>query len=138
MNENNNLRIGASGAGLFVGSTEILGGGLVIQYEDDYDYSEPTYFILNKSNTPVHFVTSSGEEITINPNSIYHTVVNTNDFFVLRDNIVCSYKFIVSNSSYEFHEQYAAQVEEYSGTQLPPNSNEFAQGMGIISITQVF
>lgn len=31
-------------------------GGLVIQYEDDYDYSEPTYFILNKSNTPVHFV----------------------------------------------------------------------------------
>ena len=27
MNENNNLRIGASGAGLFVGSTEILGGG---------------------------------------------------------------------------------------------------------------
>ena len=46
--------------------------------------------------------------------------------------------FNVSNSSYEFHEQYAAQVEEYSGTQLPPNSNEFAQGMGIISITQVF
>jgi hypothetical protein len=27
MNENNNLRIGASGAGLFVGSTEIMGGG---------------------------------------------------------------------------------------------------------------
>lgn len=26
MNENNNLRIGASGAGLFVGSTEIMGG----------------------------------------------------------------------------------------------------------------
>lgn len=30
MNENNNLRIGASGAGLFVGSTEIMGGGLDI------------------------------------------------------------------------------------------------------------
>lgn len=29
MNENNNLRIGASGAGLFVGSTEILGGGIM-------------------------------------------------------------------------------------------------------------
>lgn len=136
-NTNNNLKVGPSGVGLYIGNAEIL-GGLVIQYEDDYDYSEPTYFILNKSNTPVHFVTSSGEEITINPNSIYHTVVNTNDFFVLRDNVVCSYKFIISNSSYEFSEQYAAQVEEYSGTQLPPIVDEFAQGMGVISITQVF
>ena len=30
MNENNNLRIGASGAGLFVGSTEIMGGGVEV------------------------------------------------------------------------------------------------------------
>lgn len=33
-NENSNLRVGSAGAGLFVGSTEILGGGLNIQIED--------------------------------------------------------------------------------------------------------
>lgn len=27
-NENSNLRVGSAGAGLFVGSTEILGGGV--------------------------------------------------------------------------------------------------------------
>lgn len=27
-NENSNLRVGSAGAGLFVGSTEIMGGGL--------------------------------------------------------------------------------------------------------------
>lgn len=29
MNENNNLRIESSSAGLFVGSTEIMGGGIM-------------------------------------------------------------------------------------------------------------
>lgn len=37
-NENSNLRVGSAGAGLFVGSTEILGGG-VANIFDLQDYS---------------------------------------------------------------------------------------------------
>ena len=38
-NENSNLRVGSAGAGLFVGSTEILGGitnNISVKKEDEY------------------------------------------------------------------------------------------------------
>lgn len=133
MNENNNLRIGANGAGLFVGSTEIMGGGLKFQLNDDLDTSSPTFIIINQSNKDVHFRTALGEEIVVNANSIYSTSYNTNEVLILQDTAMCTYKFSGCGADGRFYEQYYGWLEFNAGEQFP-YSDDVAQGTMIIQI----
>ena len=68
MNENNNLRIGASGAGLFVGSTEIMCGGDNVIYDYEPNSSDFIYQL---------FMNCSDYTVTITVQSFTTGVPNT-------------------------------------------------------------
>ena len=60
-NENSNLRVGSAGAGLFVGSTEILGGGVdnIFKLHESLTSNEFQAFIIaNASSLPINLFVS--------------------------------------------------------------------------------
>lgn len=76
-NENSNLRVGSAGAGLFVGSTEILGGGVdnIFKLHESLTSNEFQAFIIaNASSLPINLFVSysmaDDYEISIQPGSV--------------------------------------------------------------------
>lgn len=63
-NENSNLRVGSAGAGLFVGSTEILGSSVnnILKYQDDF---KSTGIVFNLTDKPVsiNYVIDDTEDV---------------------------------------------------------------------------
>lgn len=76
-NENSNLRVGSAGAGLFVGSTEILGGGVdnIFKLHESPTSNEfQAFIIVNASSLPINLFVSysiaDNYEISIQPGSV--------------------------------------------------------------------
>lgn len=77
-NENSNLRVGSAGAGLFVGSTEILGGGGVnniFKLHESLTSNEFQVFIIANAsslsiNLSVLYNTTDNYEISVQPGSV--------------------------------------------------------------------
>lgn len=76
-NENSNLRVGSAGAGLFVGSTEILGGGVdnIFKLHESLTSNEFQAFIIaNASSLPINlfviYSMADDYEISIQPGSV--------------------------------------------------------------------
>lgn len=72
-NENSNLRVGSAGAGLFVGSTEIFGGGTKIYMDENVFIRENSdkviIVIINRTNQTVFL--DFNKSYSIPPGSIY-------------------------------------------------------------------
>lgn len=129
-----NLKVGSVAIkGLYVGSSEIMGGGLKFQLNDDIDTSSPTFSIINQSNKDIHFRTTLGSEIIVNANSIYSTSYNKNEALILQDTAMCTYKFSGCGADGRFYEQYYSWLELNAGDQFP-DSTDIAQGTMIIQI----
>lgn len=76
-NENSNLRVGSAGAGLFVGSTEILGGrvdNIFKLHESPTSNEFQAFIIVNASSLPINLFVSysiaDNYEISIQPGSV--------------------------------------------------------------------
>ena len=69
-NENSNLRVGSAGAGLFVGSTEILGSGLDISALQSKYVDRKDILIINLSDVDFTLSYDKGGSITVPPNCI--------------------------------------------------------------------
>lgn len=76
-NENSNLRVGSAGCGLFVGSTEILGGGvdnIFKLHESLTSNGFQAFIIVNASSLPINLFVSysiaADYEISIQPGSV--------------------------------------------------------------------
>lgn len=76
-NENSNLRVGSAGAGLFVGSTEILGGGFEAILAERIDLPGGLWTLINVSGKDIPLILfdyyGGGEniELLLKNNSIY-------------------------------------------------------------------
>nr|UVX53380.1 MAG: hypothetical protein [Bacteriophage sp.] len=66
-NENSNLRVGSAGAGLFVGSTEILGSGLDISALQSKYVDRKDILIINLSDVDFTLSDDKGGSITVPP-----------------------------------------------------------------------
>lgn len=69
-NENSNLRVGSAGAGLFVGSTEILGGGVTVSYEDGFFNDAGSACIIINNSQETKSFSIGGRKVNVLPNSI--------------------------------------------------------------------
>lgn len=129
----NNLKVGSVATkGLYVGSSEIM-GGLKFQLNDDIDTSSPTFIIINQSNKDIHFRTTLGSEIIVNANSIHSTSYHKNEALILQDTAMCTYKFSGCGADGRFYEQYYSWLELNAGDQFP-DSTDITQGTMIIQI----
>lgn len=96
MNENNNLRIGASGAGLFVGSTEIMGGlditqfGNMIDIQGDWNnfIGDGMFTVINLSTgncqiinngSGLQFPSMTVAHNTLHPSGMIYVMMNRGD-----------------------------------------------------------
>lgn len=75
--ENNNVRAGANGAGVYIGSTEILGGGVdnIFKLHESPTSNEfQAFIIVNASSLPINLFVSysiaDDYEISIQPGSV--------------------------------------------------------------------
>ena len=79
-NENSNLRVGSAGAGLFVGSTEILGGG--VDNILDTNYTAPCKVVVINASDKVFdgfFSADSGMvPILLQPNEVIYKAFDAN------------------------------------------------------------
>lgn len=79
-NENSNLRVGSAGAGLFVGSTEIMGGG--VNNILDTNYTTPCKVVVINASDKVFdgfFSADSGMvPILLQPNEVIYKAFDAN------------------------------------------------------------
>lgn len=79
-NENSNLRVGSAGAGLFVGSTEILGGG--VDNILDTNYTAPCKTVVINASDKVFdgfFSADSGMvPVLLQPNEVIYKTFDAN------------------------------------------------------------
>ncbi len=103
-NENSNLRVGSAGAGLFVGSTEILGGG--VNNIIDNNYTAPCkVVIINTSDKTLnaYFKFTNDDDIpfSLEPNGVLYksfdaykdTYLSLSDDINQTMNVVVSYGY---------------------------------------------
>lgn len=116
-NENNNLKVGANGAGLFVGNSEILGGvANIINHSANIDVccvvinvtDKPFYGRIREMNSDYIF-----ENIIIEPKGVYvYTAVKEYmDINIDGDNmfditVIGGYKNIFDDSVYVYNNKY--------------------------------
>lgn len=102
-NENSNLRVGSAGAGLFVGSTEILGG---ISNIIDNNYTAPCKTVLINASDKVFdgfFVADSGRvPILLQPNEVIYKGFDANINVLL--NLSDTSKSIYGSLSYGYND----------------------------------
>lgn len=100
-NENSNLRVGSAGAGLFVGSTEILGGG--VNNIIDNNYTAPCkVVIINTSDKTLnaYFKFTNDDDIpfSLEPNGVLYKSFDSNKevYLNLSDDINQTMNIVVS------------------------------------------
>lgn len=87
-NENSNLRVGSAGAGLFVGSTEILGGG--VQNRTIGSYGN-LIIVINRSNVTKRITYDYSVELALAPTQICSIYSPSEDVgMVAVDTIKCN------------------------------------------------
>ena len=100
-NENSNLRVGSAGAGLFVGSTEILGG---VSNIIDNNYTAPCkVVVINTSdktlNAYFHFINGDDDiPFSLEPNGVLYKSFDAykDTYLKLSDNINQTMNVVVS------------------------------------------
>lgn len=138
-NENSNLRVGSAGAGLFVGSTEILGGGVNNIFDTDYTAPCKTV-VINASNKVFDgfFSADSGMvPILLQPNEVIYKAFDANISVSL--DLSDTSKSIDGSLSYGYNDGTPT-VDNYSfngETEIQFSGNSEVKAIYMCIITQI-
>lgn len=89
-----NLKVGSNNVGLFVGNTEILGGGVTVNYEDGF-FNDPgsACIIVNTSQKTKSFTIDNNNAVDVIPNSISFLYSYSNWKITTNTDIVYDFRF---------------------------------------------
>lgn len=138
-NENSNLRVGSAGAGLFVGSTEIMGGG--VNNILDTNYTAPCKTVVINASDKVFdgfFSADSGMvPILLQPNEVIYKAFDANISVFL--NLSDTSKSIDGSLSYGYNDGTPT-VDNYSfngKTEIQFSGDSEVKSTYICIITQI-
>ena len=88
-----NLKVGSNNAGLFIGNTEILGGGVTVNYEDGF-FNDPgsACIIVNNSQETKSF-NIDNNTVNVASNSIYFLYNYSNWKISTNTDIIYDFRF---------------------------------------------
>lgn len=89
-----NLKVGSNNAGLFIGNTEILRGGVTVNYEDGF-FNDPgsACIIVNASQKIKSFTIDNNNAVDVIPNSISFLYSYSNWKITTNTDIVYDFRF---------------------------------------------